>query len=61
MTRSTKKSGLGHAPALPRAFYDRDPRVVGPELLGKVLIRRQGRKLLAARIVEVEAYLGAED
>jgi DNA-3-methyladenine glycosylase len=46
---------------LPRDFYDRDPRLVGPDLLGKVLIRRQGRKLLTGRIVEVEAYLGAED
>ena len=61
MTRSTKKSGLENAPALPRAFYDRDPSLVGPELLGKVLIRRQARKTMAARIVEVEAYLGAED
>jgi len=44
-----------------RSFYDRDPRLVGPDLLGKILIRRQGRKMLAGRIVEVEAYLGAED
>src|SRR5206468_2372367 len=49
------------ADLLPRSFYDRDPRVVGPELLGKILIRRQERKHLAGRIVEVEAYLGAED
>jgi DNA-3-methyladenine glycosylase len=46
---------------LPRSFYDRDPRLVGPELLGKVLVRREGRKRLTGRIVEVEAYLGAED
>jgi len=46
---------------LPRSFYDRDPRVVGPDLLGKILVRRQGRKVLAGRIVEVEAYLGADD
>ncbi|HZD30086.1 MAG TPA: DNA-3-methyladenine glycosylase, partial [Candidatus Angelobacter sp.] len=31
------------------------------ELLGKLLIRRQGRQLLAGRIVEAEAYLGAAD
>jgi DNA-3-methyladenine glycosylase len=48
-------------PALPRSFYDRDPRLVGPDLLGKILVRRQGRKLLTGRIVEVEAYLGADD
>jgi DNA-3-methyladenine glycosylase len=46
---------------LPRSFYDRDPRLVGPDLLGKLLIRRRGRKLLTGRIVEVEAYLGADD
>ena len=48
---------------LPRSSYDRDPRIVGPELLGKVLVRRLGRrgKIVAGRIVEVEAYLGAED
>ncbi|HTM36839.1 MAG TPA: DNA-3-methyladenine glycosylase [Terriglobales bacterium] len=47
--------------ALSRPFYNRDPRDVGPDLLGKILIRKQGRETLAARIVEVEAYLGAED
>lgn len=44
-----------------RDFYDRDPRIVSPELLGKVLVRRAGRQILTARIVEVEAYLGAND
>lgn len=46
---------------LPREFYDRDPRRVSRELLGKVLVRKDGKKLLAARIVEVEAYLGTDD
>src|SRR5215469_4522107 len=44
-----------------RSFYDRDPRVVGPDLLGKILVRKQGERKLTARIVEVEAYLGADD
>jgi DNA-3-methyladenine glycosylase len=46
---------------LPRAFYNRDPRDVSRDLLGKVLVRRQGRNLRAARIVEIEAYLGEGD
>ncbi len=46
---------------LPQSFYDRDTRLVGPDLLGKILVRRQGRKRLTGRIVEVEAYLGADD
>ena len=47
---------------LPRSFYRRDSRVVAPELLGKLLVRRSiDGPSLVARIVEVEAYAGAED
>ncbi len=46
---------------LPRDFYTRDPRAVSRDLLGKILVRRQRRNLLTARIVEVEAYLGQDD
>ena len=47
---------------LPRKFYERDPRVVAQELLGKVLLRRiSQKKIVAGRIVEVEAYLGRSD
>jgi len=49
------------AQRLPRSFYDRDPRRVGRDLLGKILVRRDGTKILAGRIVEVEAYLGKDD
>jgi len=48
-------------PALDRAFFARSPRRVARELLGKVLMRNRDGPLLAARIVEVEAYLGEND
>lgn len=44
-----------------RKFFDRDPREVGRDLLGKVLIRRQGVRILAGRVVETEAYMGNDD
>jgi DNA-3-methyladenine glycosylase len=47
--------------ALPRSFYARDPVSVARALLGKVLVRRETKNTLSARIVEVEAYLGADD
>ena len=46
---------------LPRSFYQQDTVTVARSLLGCVLWRRLGRELLAARLVEVEAYLGAND
>jgi DNA-3-methyladenine glycosylase len=49
------------AKLLLRAFFNRDPRIVSRELLGKLIVRREGRRQLAGRIVEVEAYLGAGD
>jgi DNA-3-methyladenine glycosylase len=52
---------MQRAKLLPRSFFDRDPRKVGPALLGKMIVRRQGRNTRAGRIVEVEAYLGAGD
>jgi len=65
MTRPRSRGGQPSSQntrvVLPRTFYDCDPRVVGPDLLGKLLVRREGRKHLIGRIVELEAYLGADD
>ena len=46
---------------LPRSFYSRSALDVANDLLGKVLIRRLGRRKLAGRIVETEAYVGPHD
>jgi DNA-3-methyladenine glycosylase len=50
-----------NANKLPREFYFDDTVSVARGLLGCVLWRKRGRELLAARIVESEAYLGAND
>ena len=42
---------------LPQSFYDRDPRRVSRDLLGKLLSRRNRSALIVGRIVEMEAYL----
>jgi DNA-3-methyladenine glycosylase len=46
---------------LARDFFARNPRSVARALLGKVLVRDSENLRLAARIVEVEAYLGVND
>jgi DNA-3-methyladenine glycosylase len=48
-------------PPLPRTFYARDVVAVGRDLLGKQVIRVTAEGLVAGRIVEVEAYLAADD
>lgn len=46
---------------LPRAFYERSPESVAPDLLGKVLSHRYRGEELWGRVSEVEAYLGLTD
>lgn len=51
-----------HVRPLSRSFFNRDPRRVASELLGKLLVRGPKADIsLTARIVEVEAYLGLSD
>ena len=52
---------LDQVKLLPTAFFDRDPRQVARALLGKLLIRKTPRGILAGRVVETEAYLGEGD
>lgn len=47
--------------ALPRSFYARNTTQVARDLLGKHLVRVQDGIERRARIVEVEAYIGAHD
>ena len=54
-------SAIPSAKPLLRKFFDRDPRQVATDLLGKLLIRRQGARILAGRVVETEAYMGVTD
>ncbi len=46
---------------LPRDFFDRPVLTVAPALLGAVLAHQTADGLVAAEIVEVEAYRGATD
>ena len=44
-----------------RNFYLRPTLVVARQLLGKYLVRKIGREIKKAKIVEVEAYIGPKD
>ncbi len=46
---------------LPREFYLRTTLKVAKDLIGKIFVRQIGRRTLAGKIVEVEAYLGDKD
>jgi DNA-3-methyladenine glycosylase len=53
---------IKNARLMPRIFFDRRPQIVARQLLGKLLVRREDNgPLVAGRIVETEAYLGADD
>ncbi|MHB1503835.1 MAG: DNA-3-methyladenine glycosylase [Acidimicrobiales bacterium] len=54
--QSAERPGDRPAP-LPRAYYDRDALRVAPQMLNKLLVRGER----SGRIVEVEAYRGAQD
>ncbi len=46
---------------LERDFYDRDARLVGEDLLGKLLVRKYDDVLIKSRITETEAYIAEID
>ncbi|MCB0286939.1 MAG: DNA-3-methyladenine glycosylase [Calditrichia bacterium] len=47
--------------ALPQQFYAQDTITVAKQLLGKLLVRHLNGEVLAAKIVETEAYIGEDD
>lgn len=46
---------------LPKRYYRRSTLVVAESLLGCFLVRHIGKKVIRARILEVEAYIGEDD
>ncbi|MDQ6985912.1 MAG: DNA-3-methyladenine glycosylase [Candidatus Dojkabacteria bacterium] len=46
---------------LENTFFNRDATLVAKDLLGKLLVRKLGERIISGVIVETEAYLGAND
>jgi DNA-3-methyladenine glycosylase len=46
---------------LKREFFNRKTLVVAKDLVGKILVRKIGKKTLRSKITEVEAYVGPHD
>ncbi|HEU4501421.1 MAG TPA: DNA-3-methyladenine glycosylase [Nitrospira sp.] len=46
---------------LTRAYFNRSTLVVARSLLGKYVVRENGKGMFAGKIVEVEAYVGPHD
>jgi DNA-3-methyladenine glycosylase len=42
-------------------FFKQDAKALAPALIGTIMVRRSGRTLRRARIIETEAYLGPRD
>ena len=46
---------------LSKSYFNRSTLVVAKSLLGKYLVRQNGKGTIAGKIVEVEAYVGPHD
>ena len=59
----TRKKSVGarRVRRLKQTFFDRPTLTVARELLGKVLVRRIGRRKISVMITETEAYIGEKD
>lgn len=52
---------MGNLERLEREFFERNPKIVAKELLGKYLVREIDNRKIIGKVTEVEAYLGPED
>lgn len=55
------RNGHHEGKILGKYFYQKDACSLAQNLLGQVLCRRMGKKMLKGRIVETEAYCGISD
>ena len=46
---------------LTKIFFERNPELVAKDLLGKLLVRKNGDRYQISKVVETEAYLGSSD
>ena len=46
---------------LPRSYFNRPTLTVARSLIGKYLVRANGKETVAGKILEVEAYVGSQD
>ncbi|MBR2466283.1 MAG: DNA-3-methyladenine glycosylase [Clostridia bacterium] len=46
---------------LKKEYFKKSAKELAPDLVGKILCRRQGDEILRARITETECYFGEED
>ncbi len=56
-----KKFEIDFNLSLDENFFIRTPEEIAPELIGKVLVKKENGKYLAGMIVETEAYLHKDD
>ena len=54
-------SQTGAEPGVPRAYFEREPVVVARALIGCMVISNLGGERTSGRIIETEAYRGADD
>jgi DNA-3-methyladenine glycosylase len=59
--KSARRTAKSRTRKLTQSFFQRPAADVARELIGKILVRRLRGKLLRARLIETEAYLGPDD